>query len=278
LRVALSAETLGGANLNDARTAYKVWLHEIYSQFGNRIAETVPGVFVTSEELVRGVRQGTLDCYGVTALEFAKVVALTDPDSLVLEDYLADGIEYVLLVRSDSRFKRLADLRGAQIVSHLHRNLVLLPAWLSTMLAANNLPAPENFFAGNKLISNLNQVVLPVFFRRIDGACLARRDWETAIELNPQLGQDLHALAVSPRVIPIVFGFHRNTSANARKVLIDSIRRVASAPAGRQIVAFYQSSGFVVRPVSVMKITLEMVRDFNKLQPEQPATLRRGPG
>ena len=270
LRVAISAETLAGANLNDARTAYKVWLREVYGQLGNAIAQPVPDVFIASEDIVRGVRQGTLDCYGMTALEFAKVVDLTDPDSLVLEDYMADGMEYVLLVHGGSRFKQLADLRGAQIVSHLHRDMVLLPAWLRTMVAANNLPAPEHFFAGNKLIGSLNQVVLPVFFRRMDGACLARRDWETAIELNPQLGRDLRALAVSPKVIPILFGFRRSTNANARKAMIDSIQRVGSVPAGRQIVALYQSTAFVVRPVSVMKNTLEMVRDFKRLQPDKP--------
>ena len=272
LRLAVSAETLAGANLNDARAAYKIWLREIYGQVGDAIAQPVPDVFIASEDLVRGVRQGTLDCYGMTALEFAKVVDLTDPDSLVLEDYMADGMEYVLLVHSGSRFKQLADLRGAQIVSHLHRDMVLLPVWLSTMLAANNLPAPEHFFAGNKLIGSLNQVVLPVFFGRVDGACLARRSWETAVELNPQLGHDLRPLAVSPKVVPILFGFRRSANANARKALIDSIQRVYSVPAGRQIIALYQSTAFVVRPISVMKGTLELIRQSDRLSAKQAAS------
>jgi len=270
LRLAVSAETLAGANLNDARTAYRVWLREVYGQLGDASAQPVPEIFIASEDLVRGLRQGTLDCYGMTALEFTKVVDLTDPDSLVLEDYMADGMEYVLLVHNGSRFKQLADLRGAQILSHLHRDMVLLPAWLSTMLSAGKLPAPEHFFASNKLIGNLNQAVLPVFFRRVDGACLARRSWETAVELNPQLGLDLRALAVSPKVVPIVFGFRRSTTAYARKSLVDSIQRVYSVPAGRQIIGLYQSNGLVVRPVSVMKITLEMVREFTRLQSRQP--------
>ena len=266
LRVAVSAETLAGANLNDARAAYRVWLREVRGQLGDAIAEPVPEIFIASDDLVRGVCQGTLDCYGMTALEFAKVVDLTDPDSLVIQDYMADGLEYVLLVHSGSRFKQLADLRGAQIVSHLHRDMTLLPAWLTTMLAASKLPAPEHFFASNKLIDSLSQVVLPVFFGRVDGACLARRSWDTAVELNPQLGHDLWPLAVSPKVIPILFGFRRSANANARKALIDSIQRVYSVPAGRQIIALYQSTTLVVKPVSVMKITLDMVHAFARLQ------------
>jgi hypothetical protein len=49
LRFAVSAETLAGANLTDARAAYKVWLREIYGQLGNAIAEPVPEVFIASK-------------------------------------------------------------------------------------------------------------------------------------------------------------------------------------------------------------------------------------
>ena len=276
LRLAVSAETLAGANVNDARAAYKVWLREVRGQLGYDNAEAVPDIFIPSEDLIRSVRQGALDCYGVTALEFAKLVDLTDSDSLVIQDYLADGMEYLILVHSRSRFNQIADLKGAQVLSHLHRDMVLLPTWLRTMLAAHNLPAPENLFASLKFNNNLNQVLLPVFFHRADAACLARRSWETAVELNPQLGRDVRALAVSPKVIPIVFGFRRGTTANARKSLIESIQHVTTIPGGREIVAMYQSSDVVVKPVSVMKGTLEIVRQFERLSGQQAVT-RRGP-
>jgi phosphonate transport system substrate-binding protein len=271
LHLAVSVETLAGANPDDARAAYTVWVRELHGQLGSVIAEPVPGIFIPSEDIVRGVRQGTIDAYVVTGLEFAKIVDLTHSDSLLVENYLGGGMEYVMLVHSASRFKQLADLRDAHIFSHLNRDTVLLPAWLSTMLAAESLAAPDRFFAGNQLVGSPNQAVLPVFFRRADAACLARRSWETAVELNPQLGRDLRVLAVSPKVVPIVFGFRRSTTANARKTLIDSIQRVYSAPVGRQITTLYQSTGFVVRPVSVMKGTLEMVRQFERL-PGKPVS------
>lgn len=276
LRLAVSVETLAGANVNDARAAYRVWLGEVRGQLGIAAAEPVPGIFIPSEELIRGFRQGTIDCCGITALEFFKVADLTDPDSLVIQDYLADGIEYVLLVHKSSPFKRIADLRNARIVSHLHRDMVLLPAWQDTMLAANNLPEADHFFGSQERSDRLNQVVLPVFFRRMDGACLARRSWETAVELNPQLGRDLWPLAVSPRIIPIIFAFRRTTTPSARKSLIDSIQRINTIPAGQQIVALFQSREFVVRPTSFMAGTVEMVRQFERL-PAQQANARKGP-
>jgi ABC-type phosphate/phosphonate transport system substrate-binding protein len=275
LRVAVSTETLAGANINDARAAYRVWMEEVDRQTGHVIAEVVPGVFISSEELIQDVRQGTVQCYGVTALEYARLAALTDPDFLVLQDYLADGMEYVLLVHNSSPFKTIADLKGAQIVSHTHRDMVLMPAWLGTLLAANNLPQPERFFGSMTPYGKINQVVLPVFFRRADGACLARQSWQTAVDLNPQLGRDLRPLAVSPKIIPIAIGFRRNCNAIGRKNLIDSMLSLSTAIAGQQIAALYQSRRFVLRSASIMNSTLEMVRQYERIS-AQLAEPRKG--
>ncbi len=269
LRVAISTDTLAGANVNDARAAYKVWVNEITRLQPNSIAQMIPEIFLPSEEITRAIRQGTVECFGVTALEFVKVADLVDPDSLLLQDYLVDGIEYVLLVHQKSSFKTIADLRGAQLLTHYHRDMVLAPVWLSALLGSNNLPQPERFFGSQKQTDNLNQVVLPVFFRRSDGACLARRNWETAVELNPQLGRDLQVLAVSPRLVPIAIAFRRGCSAEGRKALIDSILKVSSVTAGQQIVALYQSRGFIVRPTSVMNSTVEMIRHSQRLTSQQ---------
>jgi hypothetical protein len=275
LRMAVSAETLSGANINDARAAYKVWINEISRSSGQTPVEIVPDVFIPSENLIRDVRQGTIQCYGITAIELRKVVDWTDPDFIVIQDYLSDGLEYVLLVHANGPFKKLADLHSAQIVSLLQRDMVLLPAWLDTVLAANNLPAAEHFFTSISFHEKVNQVLLPVFFRHADGACVGRQSWEAAVELNPQLGRDLRLLAVSPKIIPNAIFFHRDCDAEGRRLLIDLILHISSTAAGKQIAALYQSSGFVVRPISAMKNSLDMVREFARL-PAQQLRSRKG--
>jgi ABC-type phosphate/phosphonate transport system substrate-binding protein len=277
LRLAVSVETLAGANVDDARAAFRVWLREIASVSGIKTAEAVPEVFLNSEELINEIRNGLLDSYGIVATELAQVYDVTEQNTIVLQDYLADGIEYVMLVHSGSPYRKISDLRGAQLVTHLHRDMVLLPAWLGTVLAANGLAMPEYFFGSHKHSDNINQVLLPVFFKRVDAACVARRNWEAAIELNPQLGRDLRPLLVSPRLIPIGFFFRKNTSAESRNALIQSIQAVASLTAGRQIMDIYQSQGFAARTMASMKPTLEMVRQFERLSGQQ-AGMRKGPG
>ena len=269
LRVAISIATLEGANVEDARAAYRVWLAQLSREFGLRVAVPVPEIFIPSEELMDDVRQNTIDCYGITALELAKIAAWTDPNSLVLQDDLADGLEYVLLVHNGRPYRMVRDLRGKHIVTHRAREMVLLPAWLSLLLAVNHLPPPEEFFASNTARDKVDEVVLPVFFGSVDAGCVARRDWEMAVELNPQLNRDLRVLAISPKIIPILFAFRIGTRAQERQVLIQSVLRINSITAGQQIVAMYQSHGFTTRPMSVMAGTLDFVRAYDRLLLQQ---------
>jgi ABC-type phosphate/phosphonate transport system substrate-binding protein len=262
LRVAVSVETLAGANVNDARAAYRVWSREVTSSLGITSVELVPDIFLPSEQIIRLIRQGAVDMFGITAWEYAKVVEFVDAESVLVEDYVANGMEYVLLVHNASPFKNLGDLRGGSLTTHRHRDMNLVPAWIGNLLAAENLPRMELFFGDQLVRDSVTQIVLPVFFRRVDVACLARRHYEAAVELNPQLGKDLHALAISPKVVPIALCFQKNCSAESRRGLTETIARAETLPAGQQIVALYQSRRMVPRPVSCMNATLDLLHRY----------------
>ena len=264
VNVAISQETLGGANINDARAAYKIWTQEVTRHLGTVHAVVDPQIFLPSEELLRDVRVGTVDCYGITALEYMKIADVTDPNFILLQDSLADGMEYLVVVHSQSPYHSIADLHGAQMIAHHHPDLVLAPAWIETTLAASSLPPAQKFFANLSSRDNINQVALPVFFRRADAACLARRSWDTAVELNPQLGRSLRIVAVSPKLVPIFVAFRRHCSDAGRAALIDAILNITSVPAGQQIVALYQSHSFVVRTSAVLRTTVDMLTEYQR--------------
>jgi ABC-type phosphate/phosphonate transport system substrate-binding protein len=276
LCLGISINTLAGVNVDDARAAYLALINEYDSGHGGEVsAEVVPGAFISSADLTQDVRQGTVQCFCVTALEYAKLADLVDPEVLVLQDYLADGIEYVVLVQNNSPFKKIGDLRGAQMLLHRDRDTVLVPSWLEVMLAADSLPGLERFFGSMLSRDKLNQVVLPVFFHHADAACVTRRNWDTALELNPQLGRNLHILAVSPRLIPIAIAFRRKCNSTGRKLLVDSMVNLTNTAAGRQMAALYQTNRFVQRPTSVMQTTLELIRQSERLSAQQTG-LRKG--
>jgi ABC-type phosphate/phosphonate transport system substrate-binding protein len=272
LRVAISVETLAGANVNDARAAYQIWSHEIINILGLRRAELIPEAFISSEEIVRMIRQGSIDMFAITAWEYAKVLDRIDSTSILLGEAESEGIEYLLLVHSNSPYKKLSDLRGRQLLVHHHRDMNLLPAWMGNMLSTGNLPRMDAFFSAQTNYGSLTKVVLPVFFRHADVAALARNSFATAVEMNPQLGKSLRILAVSPKVIPIMLCFQKNCSQEGKKYIQEGIIKAESLPTGQQIEALYGSQKTVIRNASCMTATLDMLRQYERITDHAPGT------
>jgi len=265
-RVGVSIDTLAGANINDARAAYKVWTKEIGRSLGMVRTEMIPEIFIPSAQMIKMIHEGSVDCFAITALEYAKIADLLDPDAVFIEDYSADGLEYLLVVHSANPYKKVEDLRGSQITTHHHHDTTLLNIWLSLLLANSGLPPLDRFFESQVSRDNLNQVVLPVFFRRTQAAALTRRSFNMAVELNPQLGRDLRVLATSPKVIPMVFCFRRGSDAEGVREFKDAMLKLRTVPAGQQVLELYQIKGYTARQSSCMKGTLEMVHQYDRLR------------
>jgi len=264
-RVAISADTLAGANLNDARAAYKVWGEQISRKLDMSNTELHPEIFIPSAQMIQMIRAGDVDCFALTAWEFAKVSELLDPNYMMVEDYAVNGVDYLLLVHATSQYRRLEDLRGAKMTLHHHRDTLLVEEWIACQLATAKLPLPERFFEAVDKRDNLNQVLLPLFFRRIPAAAMTRRVYDTAVELNPQLAKDLRIIAVSPKVVGDGFFFRLGCDPEGKRQFQDALVRFKSLPAGQQCLALYQASGFSQRPCSIMSGSLELIRQYERL-------------
>lgn len=264
-RVGMSMDTLAGANVNDARAAYRVWADEIAHNLDLDQTEMIPEIFVPSAQMIQMIRVAEIDCFAISAWEYAKVIDLIDPTEMAVEDYSANGMEYLLLVHAAGPYQKLADLRGAKIIVHHHRDTLLIDAWLNILLSTNGLAPARKFFETVERRDNLTEVVLPLFFRRTPAIGLTRRAFNMAAELNPQLGRDLRVLAASPKVIPDGFFFRRGCDPQDRRRFREAMNRFASLPAGKQCLALYQSTGFVPRPCTVMKETMDLIHQVEHL-------------
>lgn len=265
IRVAVSLDTLAGANVNDARAAYRVWGEEIAKTLVLRHAEMLDQVFFPSAELIHMIRAGQVDCFALTALEYASAIDVIDPACALIEDYALDGLDYLLLVRNDSSSKKIEDLKGARLLLHHHRETSMLRIWLDLELAGASRPRLDQFFASCEMHDQIMEVILPVFFRRAQAAALSRRAFDMAVELNPQLGRELRVIATSPKVIPVGFWFRRDCDPEDKQAFQQSILRLTSIPAGRQVLALYQSTGFCARPCSIMNSTVEMIHRYERI-------------
>jgi ABC-type phosphate/phosphonate transport system substrate-binding protein len=274
-RLAISASQLAGVNFNDARASIHVWLQQAVRNLRIRV-ELVPEVFLDSERMIRAIREGTLDGFSITAWEFMKASSLIDPGFLMVSQYTAQGLHYLMVVHRTSPIRSLAQLRDRQVLTLEHPSMCLSSAWLATQLASQGLPAPERFFGSQEARPKLTQVLLPVFFQRADAACVTNRGLATAIELNPQLGRDLRTLVASPAVVAGFFAFHRACPPAERQRFQQALLEMGSDPASQQILALFQATTFSTRTVAFLEPTLAMLRQYERLGNRSLAPAGRG--
>ena len=113
--------------------------------------------------------------------------------------------EYVLLVHRDGPIKEIGDLQGRSLVWIDNPRACLAPIWLDTLLAQQGLGPADQFFGKMTPTKKTSQAVLPVFFRQADVCLTMRSGFQTAAELNPQVGRQLRVLATSPELVNQIF-------------------------------------------------------------------------
>jgi ABC-type phosphate/phosphonate transport system substrate-binding protein len=264
IRVGVSMDTLAGANINDARAAYRVWGDQISQTLALRHARMLEQVFFPTDQMTQLIRTGQIDCFALTALEYARALEFIDQDVMMVEDYSLNGIENILLVHRDSPYGKLADLKGLKLPTLHHRDTALFQAWLDVELARAGLPPADKFFETIAPHDKASEVLLPLFFRREQVAGISRRAFDLACELNPQLGRDLRVLATSPRIIPVGFWFRKGGNADDKRAFQQAMQRLSTVTAGRQVLALYQSTGFAAKPCSIMAPTLDLIRQYER--------------
>ncbi|HUB30912.1 MAG TPA: PhnD/SsuA/transferrin family substrate-binding protein [Terracidiphilus sp.] len=265
LRMAFSIDSLAGVNVNDARAAYKVWESEVIEKFGLKNMEFYSDIFYPSAQILQMIRSRQIECFTLTTLEYASILNFANPEEMVLVSEVANGVDYLLLVHQDSRFHTIEDLKSAKLLMHHHRDTTLLKTWLNVKLAEMGQRGIDQFFASAEMRDKLNEVILPVFFRNADAGAISRRVFDIAVELNPQLGRQLRIVATSPKVIPVGIWFLKDCDPETMREVMNVVTKFGSIPAGRQILALYQSSRLVQCPCSVMSDSLKLVRQSERL-------------
>ena len=108
------------------------------------------------------------------------------------------------------------------------------------MLLKEGFGDATNFCSRMTFVAKVSKVVLPVFFRKLDACIVTKRGFETMSELNPQTGQQLKTLAVSPALVPFLFCFRADYTSPIRKQVVAEISKWHTTPAGRQILTIFQ--------------------------------------
>ncbi|MGA2138862.1 MAG: PhnD/SsuA/transferrin family substrate-binding protein [Verrucomicrobiia bacterium] len=265
LRLGFSSSVFVGVNENDAKAATKVWAQTILLEHGATVVAE-PTVLNGREAIASAVRNKLVDAVTMTAEEYWVLGGEFMSTNAVLG---ANGglatEEYLLLVHRDSNIGRIDDLRGRSLIFFENGRASLAPVWFETLLLKSGLGQTSQFCGRVIQGTKLSQVVLPVFFRQADACVVTRRGFQTMVELNPQVGQQLKTLVSSPAMVPVAFLFRADYSDPVRDRIVAEIEKVHSSVAAQQVLTLFQCENLQVRPVSALDTALELLATHGRL-------------
>ncbi len=270
-RIGFSKAAFGEVNENDAIAAIRVWAQALVLDRGIP-ADPQPEILHGVGEIAANLSAKSVDCLNLTTPEFAEVRELMDGEEVVAA--VTGGSvfdEYVLVVHSAGGIVDLKDLQGRTLGVLDSARTSLAPAWLETLLAQAVGRPSAHFLQKISKATKINKLVLPVFFRQMDACLVTRRGFDTMVELNPQLGQQLKLLAVSPPVVPLIFGWRAGYDSRLRAQVLEELAHWHTIPAGRQILTLFQVDSLTVIPVAALDSSLELLAAYHRVLAETGA-------
>ena len=89
--------------------------------------------------------------------------------------------------------------------------------------SCRTLPVSAQFFGKVTHVTKPSQAILPIFFRPSGAALVTHAQLNLAVELNPQLANNVRVLAFSPMMIPAVGAMRVNGISGAARILSEGI-------------------------------------------------------
>lgn len=263
--IGFTASVFFDVNINDGRAAIKVLTEKLADKFGFETkAETI--IFTDIALVVKAIKDKKIDLIGMLPSEFFEITehAFLEPLAVPKSDERVFD-QFLLLAHRESEIKELSGLRNKKLVIETKGRGGSSVTWLNTILLNAKLPESKDFFLSITEANTAYQTVLPVFFKQADACVVGQMVYETMVELNPQLGQDLVNLARSPGycfgLLCCRKGFVEEYEGN----VLNSLLELHQDPQGKQLLKIFRIDKFVsFQPYHLESVEM-LYDDYQKL-------------
>jgi ABC-type phosphate/phosphonate transport system substrate-binding protein len=265
LSVALSLNKYSDVDEKDARAALNVWISMITKTGG---IPTKVDLFSYRDlaSFESKVLENKVDLVFFFATEYLEVKNRMPFEPLAVSLPLgAEHKQFSVLVRKDRGISKVGELANSEILIEQGENSVLLSLWLETLLMKEGFPGPAGFFAKFRNVKKSSQALLPVFFKNSDACAVSRGGFEMMKELNPQVGQELVAIAQSPGypqgIVCVRKGFAEKYPGFVKHMFL-----VHNLSEGRQILTLMKINKLVPYEPAYLKTTEALLQEHEALK------------
>lgn len=268
LRVGFTKSCFLGVNRNDAEASFKAFLATVGRQRGYdvrsevRIFEDTPSFEAAINR--KEIHLAIIDSWQYVSMDIQKVM---DPYfvSMAKDDV---GRDYMVLTRQGSGLNTLQDLRGKEIARLEMGSATMGQPWLETLLMMNGFGALERYFGRIEVVGKPSSAVLPVFFGNKHACLVDKLGLDIMVELNPQLGSKLQAIASSELYADNVLCLSKDgwTSETHKQDTIRALAELHLEPAGQQILTLFKVAKLAPYKEQYMQTVKKLRATFDRLR------------
>ena len=260
--VGFSLKSFVDIDAKDAHAAIRLWTTEMGEQANLR---TTSALYTDIRELVTDFQKGRLDVAIFTSLDYIKFESLLKGTPAFLGVRNGKVTErYVVLTSADRPESGIASMKGSRFAYPQNDTMALL--FLNTLLLRQHQPEMNQFFSSIQIKAKASQAVHAVYFGSADLCVTTERAYQTMVELNPQVGRKLKAVALSPELLQGVSAYRSGLSRDLREKVETFGKRIKLYPRGKQIMTLFQLDDIVMVKESDFTATRQLYREYRQLK------------
>lgn len=264
--LAMTVASLGPVHPVEAAAAFETYARAYATRVGAP-ADIGATVFDSLSDLREAALQGKLKVLGLQAQDYFRLRKDIPLDPMFIAEKSGRSTEsYVLLVRSDSEVNQLAHLIGKDLHIYAGTTMGMATIWLDVLLLEAGQPIIGHFFHSVQNHPKLSHALLPVFFNKVDACLVTRSGFETMVELNPQVGQQLQILASSVDLVPFVTCIRSDFTGPDRLDIENAYLQAHLNPLGRQALLLFGFDRMQPFRESAIQTAREMMDQYERLR------------
>jgi phosphonate transport system substrate-binding protein len=247
----------------DVEISLRFWIEELAQ--GAKLTYLPVRMYDQLDDMQRDLGSGQINFVVASAMGVVRHFRAEDlADGF--SGYKAKDDDMMLVVRRGAGIQSPADLGGKRM--SLLQDDELTDVYLPTLLMRAGLRGDLSQLGAVTRLSNTAKQVYSLFFGKADAALVYRNTYETALALNPQIGQRLQVLDAHTFKTrsPYIALFSSRVSPAHRKLMTDWAMTIGDTPRGRQVLDIYHADVFERTRVQDLVPYRQLLKDYGDLQ------------
>ena len=170
----------------------------------------------------------------------------------------------VVLARVDKGYKDLSALRNKRLVYVKYDDLAMV--YLNYLLLKKSMPAADKFFASMQAKQKPINLIHAVYFDQADVCVTTERAFQHAQEINPQIGEKLKIMSLSPELVMGLSIIRKGYDETNRRRVIEAMNRFEEYPRSKQMLTVLQMEGAAVLNEEDLTETRRFFQEYFRLK------------